>query len=294
MPVPLKIPKTNGQPDEVSSWRLKVSYWYVINKLQLKQGLMVFLIALSVVFYSYAGYRLVVILFIQDKDFQQAVSYLPQDLINYSYFRQVNKPKDLAIVGFDIIASSDQRYDYIVKVRNANLNFVASPVVFQLVEGGRVLAEKTGFVYPGEEKYVGFFGQVPASAGGAAVKIARVGWRRYSGFADFSAPRLRFETSEIKFKSGQESGIRGQLPVSTLNFKITNNSAYGYWHVGVYLVLFNGSSAVGANYILLDQFESGSTKDVEMKWYEPLAGVAQIQILPEVDILDPAVYMPVR
>lgn len=293
MPKPLKVPKTNGQPEEVSGLGLKLSYWYVTHKPRLKQGLIIFLAALCLALYGFAVYRLAVIL-INERDYQNSVRSLPQDLINYSYFREANRPKPLEIASFDITGGQDQRYDYVVKVRNPNLNYIASPVLFQLVSDSTVLAEKSGFIYPNEEKYFAFFGQAAAAGAGAAVRIAQVGWRRYMDFSDFANPRLRFSTSEVVFKSAQESGIRGELSVSTLNFKIANKSAYGYWHVGVYMILYNGSTVVGANYILLDQFESGEVRPVEMKWYESLSGVSRVEIVPEVDILDAAAYLPVK
>src|SRR3989338_3901457 len=293
MPKPLKVPKTNGQPEEVSGLGLKLSYWYVIHKPQLKPGIIIFLAVLGLIFYGYAGYRLAVIL-INERDFKNSVSNLPQELINYPYFREANKPKALEIVSFDIAGGEDQRYDYIAKVRNPNPNYVASAVIFQLVSGDTVLAEKSSFIYPNEEKYLAFFGQTANAAGGAAVRIDQVSWRRFAKFADFADSRLRFSQSEVVFKSAMESGIRGELPVSTLNFKITNGSAYSYWRVGVYMVLYNGSSLVGANYILLDQFESGRMRPVEMKWYEPMSSVSRVEIAPEVDILDAAAYMPVE
>ena len=91
-----------------------------------------------------------------------------------------------------------------------------------------------------------------------------------------------------------ESGIRGELPVSTLNFKITNGSAYSYWQVGVYMVLLGPGNVAGANYIALDQFLSGQTREIEMRWYEVLSSVNKVEILPEINVLDSGVYMPVN
>lgn len=287
------MPDINSQPNKVSNFKLKVSYWYVGHKLELKRALIAFLIVLSVIFYSYSIYQVIMILFVQEESFRQDMASLTTNLIDYEYFHRVNKPKDIKILGFDSADGREGRYDFVAKVINPNPQWVASKVLFQLVSGSQVIAEKTSFIYPNETKYIMIFGQ-EVSGNSPMLKIADVDWSRYRQFEEFADPRLKFTTSDIEFKSARESGIVGDLPVSTLDFKITNNSAYSYWQVGVQMVLLSSQKVVGANYISLDQFLSGETRDIEMRWYEPLSSVNQFEILPEVDILSADSYMPVE
>jgi hypothetical protein len=234
------------------------------------------------------------IFLVEDKDLEQTLAYLSADLIDYSYWREVNKPENLQILSFNSTDGREGRYDFIAEIRNPNPNFVASRVLFQLISGGQMIAETTTFIFPNEEKYVAIFGQEVARGESPVLKIAEVDWWRYHQFEELAQPRLKFEPSEIEFKSARESGIRGDLPVSTLDFKLTNNSAYSYWQVGVYMVLLSRQKAVGANYISLDQFLAGETREIEMRWYESLPAVNQIEILPEVNILKTRSYMPVE
>lgn len=284
----------NGQPNKVSNFQLKLSYWYITHKLQLRKGLIILLIILSFIFYSYSVYKALMILVVEDKGFRQDLNYLSADLINYSYFRQINKPQNLQISGFSALPGREGRYDFVAKIKNPNPNFVARRVLIQLIAGSEVTAEKTAFLYPGEEKYVAIFGQEVTPNTKPVLKIASVNWWRVHKFEEFSLPRLKFEISEIEFKSARESGIRGELPVSTLNFKIKNNSAYSYWQVGISMVLLGAGQVAGANYLALDQFVSGETRDIEMRWYESLPAIVKVEILPEVDILNPDSYMPVE
>jgi len=288
------MPEPNNQPSKITNFQLKFNYWYVTHKLQLRKGLIVFLILLSFGFYTYSIYKAVVILFIDDENLKRELNYLSADSINYSYFHQVNQPKDLEILSFDSLSGRENRYDFVAKIKNPNPQWFAANVSFQLIAGGEILAEKNSFVYPGEEKYIAVFGQELDSFGSPTLKISNISWRRVHQFSDYAPPRLNFKTSGIEFKSAQDSGIRGELPVSTLNFKITNSTAYSYWQVGVFMVLLSGEDPIAANYLSLDQFRSGETRNVEMRWYESLPSVQQIEILPEVDIFSPASYMPVE
>jgi len=285
---------STNQPGQINPWQLKISYWYITNKILLKKILVGFLIGFSVLFYGYAIYQLLTIFLIDDRAWRDGLSTLTQSQTNYAQLRELQKPQPLQIISFTIVGGKDGKYDFVMKVRNPNLNFNVPGVVYQLIAGGQVIAEKTGFLLPGEEKYIGFFGQTAEGVQSATVKIADVTWKRYNNFNIFAQPRLRFQVSDSVFTPASESGVKGDLPVSILNFKITNASAYSYWHVGVYMVLISADQVVGANYINLDQFKSGEIRDVEMRWYESLPGVSEVEIIPEVNIADPAAFMPVE
>jgi len=287
------MPNINGQPGRISNLKLKASYWYVTHKIQLKQGLIVSLIALSIMFYGFSLYRGAMILLVEDKASEQNLAYLPADFIDYQYFHQANKPKELRVLGFEAIGGRDGQYDFVAKIENSNEKWIAEAVTIQLISNQDVMAEKVVFVYPQTEKYVAFFGQ-EVNGPTPALKIDKVDWQRYLEFENFAQPRLKFAISDIDFQSARESGIRGELPVSVLNFKMANDTGYSYWSVGVQMILLSGSKVVGANYLALDQFISQETREVEMRWYESLGGVSQVEILPEVDILDPTSYMPVE
>lgn len=256
--------------------------------------LAIFLIVLSVVLYGYSLFRLIMILVIQDQQYRQDLNYLSTQQIDYSYFHQVNQPRDLEIASFDVAGGREGRYDFIFNIINPNANFFGAQVTFQLISGGEILAEKTGFILPGEEKYFGFFGQETQDTANAMIKIAKVNWQRVHNFKDYSAEHLKFNITDIEFKPAEDLKIRGELPVSTLNFKITNNSAYSYWHVGIFMALLSVDRVVGGSFIALDQFQSGQTRNVEMRWYDSLPSVTDYKILPEVNILDAAGYMPVK
>jgi len=282
-----------GPPGHISNLKLKASYWYVTHKIQLKQGLIVSLIALSIMLYGFSVYRGAMILFIEDKVSEQNLAYLPADFIDYQYFHQANKPKKLRVLGFEAIGGREEKYDFVAKIENPNDKWIAEAATIQLISGQDVIAEKVVFVYPQEEKYVAIFGQ-EVSGPTPALKIDKVNWQRYLEFEQFAQPRLKFEISDIKFRSARESGVRGELPVSVLNFRIANDTGYSYWSVGVYMILLSGSKVVGANYLALDQFTSQEAREVEMRWYESLSNVNKVEILPEINILDPVSYMPVE
>lgn len=285
--------EAGGSTNQVSSTRLKLSYWYVSNKLRIKQILIGFLILLNISFYGFSLYYLLSILLVDGPAYRQGLHELTLDYIDYPGHRLAQKALDLQIVNFTSLPLRNGNFDFIASIRNPNPDFVAESITYQLISGSQVLEEKTSFVLPNEEKFLAFFDQ-KISVGSPILKISNVKWRRVHFFDEFAKERLQFEVSNIDFKNARESGIRGELPVSTLNFDIKNNSAFSYWEVGVYMTLQSQQRIVGANFIALDQFLSGQTRHVEMRWYDNLPSVNNSKVFPEVNIVDPGSYMPVQ
>ena len=287
------MPEAGGGPDQVSNFNLKLSYWYVSNKLKLKKVLIVFLILFNILLFGFAIYKAVKILFFDDKILFQNLNVLTQSAIDYQYFRQANQPAELEVIDFNAVNVGGGRVDYVAKVKNPNPKHIARQAVFELVAGGQVVAEKTTFFYPQEEKYVMIFGQSGVSAT-AVLRVKDTVWRRINQPEKFFPERLLFAITDVDFKTARETGLRGELPISTLTFNIANNSAYGYWTVGTYIVLYSGSQVVGANYISFDNFRSGEKRPAEVRFYENIASVSRVDVVPEVDLLDAESYMPVE
>lgn len=277
------------QAAKVSKLNIGLSYWYINNKLRLRQALVIFLILLSVGFYLFTLYRGATIIFIDDPILSRNLGELTDNSIDYTYFHRANQPAEIQILSFDSTAGTDGRFDFVAKLANPNENFTASKVDLLLVVGSKPIAEKSTFILPGEEKLVVFFGEEIEQFGSPVLHISKVQWARQRSYAEYAEPRLNFEITGLDFTSANN-----QLPVSTLNFKIKNNTAFSYWQVGVYASLISGGSITAGNFISLDQFVSGEIRDVEMRWHEPLFGVTDFEIFTEVNILDESVFMGVR
>jgi len=282
-----------NQPGEITNLQLKISYWYIKNKLALKNYLAGVLIGISVITFGYCFWQLTIIFVINWNTDQQNIANLPNDLINYSYFHVTQEPQALQISDFEAIAGQG-KYDFVASIKNSNADFAAINIDYQLIAGDQIVAERSGFIMPGEEKYFAFFGIDSSKVSNPVLKIAQVQWTRVRGYAALAEPRLKFEVTDKVFTPADQSGIKGSLPVSLLDFKIKNNSAYGYWQVGVYMILKSGDKIVGANFLTLEQFKSQETRNVEMRWYEALPQISTIEVVPEVNILNADSFMPVN
>lgn len=284
-----------NKPNKISNFQLKLGYWYVSHKLQLKKLLAIFLVILCVVSYGYVIYRLFTMLIIDYQPQKKMINSLAGDnYIDYQYFHQAQGPADLQLLKSDIITGREKRYDFVAKIKNPNPNFVIKQGTLQLMNNGEVIKEKSFFVFPQEEKYVGILGQELENSDQTALRISKTSWLRYHNFEEFKASRFNFLVNDIDFVPSRELKIKGDLPVSTLNFILVNDTAYSYWQVGVWMILISGDRVAGANYLILDEFLAGESRAVEMRWYESLPAINKIEVLSEVNILDPNSYMPAQ
>jgi hypothetical protein len=289
---------SNFSPDpvEFSERQLKFAYWYVSHKAFLKKILIVFLIILNLVFWSYGIYGSVNYFFIERVQFDQMLKELSHNIVNYSAFRAKNQPQSFKILSSNILPSGKEKYDLTAKVSNPNQNWRAEFDYKFIFDGGETVSRK-GFILPGEEKFLfGLAVESKRKPSQVNLDLQNIKWQRLDphqipDYASWSKERLNFEITDVKFLPAV---IKDESPISKVTFSVTNRTAYNFWNVGFYILLYRGTSLAGANYITLEQCISGEKRDVEVSWFEVMPTVTKVQILPEVNIFDPAIYMPVR
>lgn len=279
---------------DLTEKQLKFATWYVEHKMLLKKILIGFLIALSVVFWGYGLYGLINYYFIEAPRFSRTLRELSRS-VDYSVIRARLEPKSLELGTVSIISAGKDEYDLVVKIFNSNPVWRVE-FSYNFIVDGKDLPSKKGFVLPGEEKFLLDLGvESKIKPRQANLEISDLAWRRIDAheiqnYASFRDERLNFVFEEVKFLPAV---IRDKIATSRVSFNVRNATAYSYWDVGFYIFLYRGTSLAGVNYITLEEFVSGQTRPVEVSWFEPLASVTQVKIIPEVNIFDPRVYMPV-
>lgn len=281
----------NSADNQLSNWQLKFGYWYVTNKLKLKKALVISLIVLNVGLF---GYSIImgIILLLQLDTHQQIQDSLGSDLIDYNYFHEQNKPKEIVMASLDILPTTGGRYDIVAKVKNPNTRWYVENIVFQFVSASEIAYQGESFILPFEEKNLIAFGvDKPIKLGNLTLNIDDISWQRVSNYEEFAESRLDFRVSDIEFITSRSSGLSSRLPVSQSRFMVTNNSAYNFWQVGFYVLLYSGNQLVGINYTTIDQFLSEQTREVSINWFESLPSVTRTQVVPELNILDENAYI---
>jgi hypothetical protein len=93
--------------------------------------------------------------------------------------------------------------------------------------------------------------------------------------------RLRFEVADEQLYPGTVAGEPNRVV-----FKMSNNSAFGFWNVGAQVFLYSAGSLVSINYIDIKQFRAGETRQIEVDWNYRLPSIDSIEVRPELNAFD--------
>jgi len=282
------------QPTDFTEGQLKFATWYVSHKILLKKIFIGFLIFLCAIFWGFGLYGLINYYFIEGPSFNLAMRELSRG-VDFSAINKALQPKGLELGTTTIFSSGKGRYDFVGKVFNSSSNWRAE-FTYNFLVDGVARPEKSGFILPGEEKYVFDLGvSAEARPRSATLEIKNFKWQRIDAheIPDYDAwqeDRLNFLVTDVKFTP---AAVGESIPISRASFMVRNATAFSFWDVGFEIFLYRGSSIASVNYVTLEEFRSGQNRSVEVSWFETLPSITQVKVVPEVNIFDSKAYMPV-
>jgi hypothetical protein len=275
--------------------RLKFGLWWIEHQKFFKQGIFGLLMIVGGISWLYTifsfGYYIAVGMRKDDLLLRQLTA-------NQTATHQMvlaNAPVPLHFEDVQVINSVDGSYDYILKASNPNLSHYVR-FQYQFSVDGQPTEVRSDFILPGDTKYISLLGQRPASTpGNVEFKTTGLIWQRINrhqipDWNAFRNARLDFNITEPKFNSGKTSGLSEKLAVSQVEFTITNNSAFNYFELPLYIYLYNFDRVIGVTKTSVSQFQSAETKSMQVNVPGQLDQVDRVQIVPDVDIMRQDVY----
>lgn len=267
---------------QFSDKELKFSYWYITNKLILRRYLIIFLSLLSLSLWGFVVYSLV--FYVIDLPTEQ---YLLGRLMTTPAASQAAlealKPLPLQIGELEAIGGENNRYDFISSLANPNKNWLAT-FNYRFVDSESDPQPKRGFILPLEQKYLFDLGHENSDG---RLEISDLSWQKVFNAEYAKDDKYRFTISDEQFIAGQQAGDPNRLV-----FKLSNDSAYGYWGVGVQAYLYSGGNLASINYITLSQVRAGEQRTVEIDWNYKLPRIDSFEIIPELNVFDQDNVMP--
>jgi len=189
-----------------------------------------------------------------------------------------------------VLQGAKGKIDVLIPVENRNARFWAG-LRYRLIVGGVEQPIKDAFVLPNQAKYLSELGISAENGSSVELKVERRVWHRaLTGGIDqqaFADARLKVAAENAVFKP---SDPLATAPVASAAFTLTNDSAFGYYDVGLLTLLFRGEAVVGANRVTVDRLLPGERKPMEIFWYQSLPQVTKVEVIPEINIYDPDVY----
>ncbi len=275
--------------------KLNFGLWVVSHRRSFIIGFIVFLLAISVIFYGYSLYSYIDYFFFGGKKEREAINQLADDqaILNIQKLRNTATPLQ---IGNLQVFGHNGRYDFLVKITNPNKDY-ASNFSYCALSGEIELACEVGFILPSESKYFPILNRELAGfPGGLTLKLKDQGWQRidahqYPNWPEFSKNHLNFIITDAIFKSAKQTGISDKLELDTVEFSISNQTAYSYFSVPLHIVVFAGTTPVGVNFYSLNNFTSGQTQKIKIVWPNSLPAVDRVEIYPSLNILQKDIYI---
>jgi hypothetical protein len=291
----MPLPNPSRDSVDLTEKQLKFADWYVKHKTLLRKVLIGFLIALGVIFWGYGLYGLVNYYFIEGPKFSEALKELSRP-IDFEAARLRLQPKSLEAGSVSVLSAGKEKYDLLVKIFNSNPDWYLE-FDYNFVADGERSPQRKGFVLPEEEKFLlGLGTEARTKPRQTGLEINNLKWQRIDAhkipnYASWRDERLNFVFENVKFLPAV---IRDSITVSRASFVVKNLTAYGFWDVGLNILLYRGSSVAAVNYVTLEEFISGQNRPVEVSWFDSLPPITEVKVAPEVNIFDEGVYMPVE
>jgi len=278
-------------PGKLTSDQLKLGYWYSSHKLLIRRIIIFVLIILDVFLISFAVYGFTDYYFISQPQVSQLYEDLTTPKLNYNYLAEVSFPQPLNVAFVQVLRNQEGKYDLVAEVINPNNLWYAPQVTYHFEAGSVITESQTAYILPNQTKYLMTLGYSSESAiNNPSIVIDNISWEKNVLYENLQAKVLNIEITEPKFESGQQLGLTNGTDSSRVSFSAFNNSAYNFWDVDMNVLLYRGSSLVYVNKIPFRIFEAGERQNIEFIIHEKISTPSMIEVLPDVDILNPASF----
>jgi hypothetical protein len=186
-------------------------------------------------------------------------------------------------------------YDLWVGVKNTNEQYRAL-FDYCFLQGEREVACGQSFIFPQKTKYVlSLANELDASANISFrlqdIKWRKINYREIRNWDDFLNNHLDFVFEDIQFNSASQNDRSDKKNLNSLSFRVINDTPYGYWEVPLNVFLYDTGSIVGVNRYVVNKFHSGEEKEIELVWPAHIGRITNIEIKPDINIMDKDVYM---
>lgn len=271
---------------DLSDKQLKIGYWWVNHRAQLKKG---WVAALAVFCLFLTVYVLLQAAFLAWNWMRD--SRLPEKMveqaINFAAYKEQNKARD--IIGSRVWAiPSDQvdgTYDLIAEIKNPNEKWASESLAYYFSLGGVATEKMNTFIMPDEKKYIVAY-SIESDTGvtNPKVFVEDVIWQRVERPDDL--PRPTFQMDDVQQEMVPVEAGSGQSYSYRVNAVANSTSVFSLHSAHFFVVLKSDENVVGLKEVVLRDFDALSQRRIEAFWREGLFYNVEVEIQPQINRLD--------
>ena len=93
----------------------------------------------------------------------------------------------------------------------------------------------------------------------------------------------KIKTEKAFYTPNRSTKLSGQIKIT-----IFNDTPYGFWEVGLPIILYNkNAKPIAIDYVAINKLSSKEEREVEMSLFEPIREtVSRVEVYPEINLLD--------
>jgi hypothetical protein len=273
----------------VSLKKLETGLWWIKNRGRLKKILIAFLAIAAIGGWGYALYGVGHYLFKGMGEDEKMVNILVNTEAGGWSLLSARAAQEISVLSVGVLKNSSGDDLYAV-IRNPNKKHWGE-FSYCFSRGEEKISCGQDFVLPNEKKYLLVLGIKNVTiASDIKLTIDSTSWhklatREIPDWEKYRNERLNFEITNTSFLATGENGV------NYLSFIIFNNTPYNFWEVPLSIILERGNKVIGVNRYVISEFISLDTRQIKINWPGELAGVGNIIITPDINIMKNEVYM---
>ncbi len=281
---------TPSQAPNPTDQELKAGLWYLHHKRGLDR---LFILILGIIILITWGWFLFVYadyyLFSARREAAIARALATAPVVPTQTLDTAYTPKDLVIGDLQQF-SSPAATDLMLVIQNPNPNWAAT-VDYQFSMGEAQTQLASAVVLPGDIAYL--VSTLRKTGLTPTYSLSNVRWKRISSqdIPDFSVYRTDHLNFPVKDTTITPTVIPGKGTITRISFTISNATPWSYWNPNFIVLWLGGSDIRGVGQITFDQFRSGQTRTGDLTIFGNIGAIGQVQVIPQINILDPSVYM---
>jgi hypothetical protein len=198
------------------------------------------------------------------------------------------------VTGEVLVFSPTSGYeDFYTEIRNPNQDWTAAFTYSFKTSSGESRKQK-GFVMPGERKPLLALHEA-LTGNRADLLVEEITWIRvdHHVIPDITEWLERHNDFQITDNTYVTNLEINKQKVARSSFTITNQSPYGYYEAPFLVFLLRGDTVVGVNQVVLNTFNAGEARQVDVNWFGAFPTAAEIQVVPNIDYFDADAYLPI-
>jgi hypothetical protein len=287
--IPQNLP---GGDEKLTEHQIKLSEWYLSHKVLLRKIFIGAMIAVSGGLFIFSLYFLIDWAFISGPKERANLKTILQIKVNPEALSAARAEK-IVFGEIQTFAGGVGQYDIISQVKNPNTEWWVE-FEYRFTGEGLDGKWKKGFLLPGDDKHIADLGlQLPFHPRSVYLETRSIKYHRIDNHKIPNYDAWRKERFDIILsdKNYNPNFVSDSKNIGVLTFKARNNTAYNFWSMGFYALLYRGDQLASVNYSTATNFLSGETRDLQISFYEGLPTITKFEIIPEVNIFDPEAYI---